>query len=39
MPTPIVAGNWKMNTTLSEAVTLASEMRDALDASRRALPH
>ena len=32
MPTPIVAGNWKMNTTLSEAVTLASEMRDALDA-------
>jgi triosephosphate isomerase len=32
MPTPIVAGNWKMNTTLSEAVALASEMRDSLDA-------
>ena len=32
MPTPIVAGNWKMNTTLAEAVALASEMRDALDA-------
>ena len=31
MPTPIVAGNWKMNTTLSEAVALASEMRNALD--------
>ena len=24
MPTPIVAGNWKMNTTLAEAVALAS---------------
>ena len=32
MPTPIVAGNWKMNTTLSEAVVLAAQMRDALDA-------
>jgi len=31
MPTPIVAGNWKMNTTLTEAIALASEMRDALD--------
>ena len=32
MPTPIVAGNWKMNTTLAEAVALASEMCGALDA-------
>jgi triosephosphate isomerase len=32
MPTPIVAGNWKMNTTLAEAVALASELSDALDA-------
>lgn len=32
MPTPIVAGNWKMNTTLAEAVALASELRGALDA-------
>jgi triosephosphate isomerase len=31
MPTPIVAGNWKMNTTLTEAIALASEMRDELD--------
>ncbi|MFH1560042.1 MAG: triose-phosphate isomerase [Chloroflexota bacterium] len=34
MPTPIVAGNWKMNTTLAEAVALASEMREALEAIR-----
>ena len=27
MPTPVVAGNWKMNTTLEEAVRLASEVR------------
>ena len=32
MPTPIVAGNWKMNTTLTEAVALAVEMRDGLEA-------
>ena len=31
MPTPIIAGNWKMNTTLSEAVVLAAEIRDALE--------
>ena len=31
MPTPIVAGNWKMNTTIAEAVTLASALRDPLD--------
>ena len=30
MPTPIVAGNWKMNTTLSEAIALAHQMREAL---------
>jgi triosephosphate isomerase len=34
MPTPIVAGNWKMNTTLAEAVVLAAELRDALEAIR-----
>ena len=32
MPTPIVAGNWKMNTTIPEAIVLAAQMRDALDA-------
>ena len=32
MPTPLVAGNWKMNTTLAEAVDLAFAMRDPLDA-------
>ncbi len=32
MPTPIVAGNWKMNTTIAEAVSLASALRDPLDA-------
>ena len=32
MPTPIVAGNWKMNTTVGEAVTLASALREPLDA-------
>ena len=31
MPTPIIAGNWKMNTTLPEAVVLAAEIRDALE--------
>ncbi|MBI4282413.1 MAG: triose-phosphate isomerase [Chloroflexi bacterium] len=34
MPMPIVAGNWKMNTTLAEAVALATELRDALEAIR-----
>jgi len=28
---PIIAGNWKMNTTVSEAVKLVSEMRPELD--------
>ena len=31
MPTPIVAGNWKMNTSIQEAVTLASELVTGLD--------
>ena len=31
MRTPIVAGNWKMNTTVSEAIALAKEMRGPLD--------
>lgn len=29
---PIIAGNWKMNTTLAEAVTLVCEMHHKLDA-------
>ena len=28
---PLVAGNWKMNTTVQEAIQLASSMKDALD--------
>ena len=32
MRTPIVAGNWKMNTTVAEAVALVEAMRDPLDA-------
>ena len=32
MPTPIVAGNWKMNTVVPEAIVLAAELRNALDA-------
>ena len=32
MPTPIVAGNWKMNTTIEEATGLASGMVHGLDA-------
>jgi triosephosphate isomerase (TIM) len=32
MRTPLIAGNWKMNTRLSEAVKLVREMRDGLDA-------
>ena len=31
MRLPMIAGNWKMNTTLSEAVQLVSEMRGKLD--------
>ena len=31
MRTPIIAGNWKMNTTLSEATSLVTEMREGLD--------
>ena len=32
MRTPILAGNWKMNTTVSEAVSLAKAMRAGLEA-------
>ena len=32
MPTTIIAGNWKMNTTSQEARALAEQLRDALDA-------
>jgi triosephosphate isomerase len=31
MRVPIIAGNWKMNTTVSEAVKLVGEMRPLLD--------
>ena len=31
MRVPMIAGNWKMNTTVSEAVTLVNEMRYELD--------
>lgn len=31
MPTPIVAGNWKMNTTLAEGVRLASQIAAGAD--------
>jgi len=30
VPRPIIAGNWKMNTTVPEAVKLASDMKEAL---------
>ena len=30
MPRPVVAGNWKMNTTLEEAERLASQVRDGM---------
>ena len=33
MPPTIVAGNWKMNTTLAEAVALAQGVRDGYNAS------
>ena len=32
MPNPIVAGNWKMNTTIHEATRLAVQVRDGYDA-------
>lgn len=32
MPTTIIAGNWKMNTTRQEAVSLVERMRGGLDA-------
>lgn len=32
--TPIIAGNWKMNTTVAEAVTLVRQMRAELEAVR-----
>jgi len=31
MRVPMIAGNWKMNTTVSEAIELVSEMRQGLD--------
>ncbi len=31
MRVPIIAGNWKMNTTVSEAIALVTEMRHELD--------
>jgi len=31
MRTPLIAGNWKMNTTLDEAIELVSELRSDLD--------
>jgi len=31
MRIPVIAGNWKMNTTVDEAVALVSEMRQRLD--------
>ena len=30
MPTPVVAGNWKMNTSLAEGVRLASQVAASL---------
>jgi len=31
MRVPLIAGNWKMNTTLSEAIKLVNELRQGLD--------
>ena len=31
MPVPLVAGNWKMNTTIAEAVALAVAVKEAVD--------
>ncbi len=33
-PTPLVAGNWKMNTTVAEGVELARSLRAGLEGSR-----
>ena len=33
MRTPIIAGNWKMNTTVAEAVILVESMKERLDAA------
>ncbi|MFC1956780.1 triose-phosphate isomerase [Chloroflexota bacterium] len=33
MRTPMIAGNWKMNTTVSEAVTLVRDMHDGIHAA------
>ena len=34
MRTPIIAGNWKMNTTVDEAIALVREMRNGLQAAK-----
>ena len=34
MRTPLIAANWKMNTTLTEAIALVESMRDRLDEIR-----
>ena len=31
MPVPLAAGNWKMNTTIDEAVALAEAVKEAVD--------
>ena len=31
MRVPMIAGNWKMNTTVSEAIELVNELRQGLD--------
>ena len=33
MTAPLVAGNWKMNTTVSEGIALATALRDVVDTS------
>jgi triosephosphate isomerase len=35
MPVPIVVGNWKMNTSVSEALKLALDMKEALEPVQR----
>ena len=30
MPVPVIAGNWKMNTSVKEGVKLAHDVREAL---------
>ena len=34
MPVPMIAGNWKMNTTIEEAVKLAKGIVESLDLIR-----